>query len=238
MTIHYHGTPITPLSVLETLAGASFCVSFARPEQVERVHRIGQSVMLDNGAFTIWRQGGQLDVPGFWAWALPWLDCPTTWAVIPDVIAGDWRETAKLIAAAPRIPAHKLSPVWHLHDPIDRLLALCDEFPRVCFGSSEQYAKVGSPIWIKRTQEAFDALDPHHSYAQIHMLRGMQCCKPEWPFPFYSVDSTDVAQNHHAAKHGHHRARHMAERWDSMQCQVRWVFGPGPVQPLLIEETA
>lgn len=53
MTLHYHGTPITPRKVLEQLAGACFCVSFAEPRDVERVHQIGQSVMLDNGAFSL-----------------------------------------------------------------------------------------------------------------------------------------------------------------------------------------
>ena len=49
--IHYHGTPITPIEVLYTLAGRHFCVSHMRPEDVQRCHNIGQGVMLDNGAF-------------------------------------------------------------------------------------------------------------------------------------------------------------------------------------------
>lgn len=49
MTIHYHGTPITPRAVLDTLAGRHFCVSFAAPADVKHCHAIGQSVMLDNG---------------------------------------------------------------------------------------------------------------------------------------------------------------------------------------------
>ncbi len=223
MTVHYHGTPITPRVHLESLAGASFCVSFADGRDVVRCHQIGESVMLDNGAFTIWRKGGVMDIAGFWAWALPWLDCPTTWAVIPDVISGDWRETAKLISSAPRLPAHKIAPVWHLHDPISRLLDLCDMFPRVCFGSSEQYAEVGSAIWHQRISEAFDALVPHHSYTLIHMLRGLQCVKEGWPYPFASVDSTDIARNHssYAIPPATLRAR-----WDGMQCPVRWNTQP------------
>ncbi len=223
MTRHYHGCPITPKDVFSSLAGGSFCVSFADPRDVERAHLYGEAVMLDNGAFTIWRQGGQLDVDGFWNWALPWLDCPTTWAVIPDVIAGDWRETAKLISASPRIPVWKKVPVWHLHDPIPRLLDLAGMFPRVCFGSSAQYARVGSKVWHQRVAEAFDALQPHHSYAQIHMLRGLQCVKEGWPYPFYSVDSADIGRNYKAYK------KHPAElitRWDAMQCPIRWARQP------------
>lgn len=35
MTLHYHGCPITPTAVMLTLAGKLFCVSHARPDQVE-----------------------------------------------------------------------------------------------------------------------------------------------------------------------------------------------------------
>jgi hypothetical protein len=86
--IHYHGTPITPRATLYELAGRNFCVSFANPRDTKVVHEIGQSVMLDNGAFTIWKQGGVPDW-GAWAdWVMPWLDYPTTWCVLPDVIDG------------------------------------------------------------------------------------------------------------------------------------------------------
>lgn len=53
MTAHFHGTPITPKSVLIELTGRCFCVPFLRHEQVEWCHRNGQMVMLDNSAFSI-----------------------------------------------------------------------------------------------------------------------------------------------------------------------------------------
>jgi hypothetical protein len=49
--IHYHGTPITPRSVLFELAGRCFCVPYSDPRDVAICHEIGQSVMIDNGAF-------------------------------------------------------------------------------------------------------------------------------------------------------------------------------------------
>jgi hypothetical protein len=52
MTVHYHGTPITPAATLVKLAGRHFCVSHMRPDNVEWCHNNGQSVMLDNGAFS------------------------------------------------------------------------------------------------------------------------------------------------------------------------------------------
>lgn len=61
MTLHYHGGPITPYSVLYTLAGKCFCVSHAKPDQVAVMHQIGQSVMLDNGAFSKHTKGKPTD---------------------------------------------------------------------------------------------------------------------------------------------------------------------------------
>ena len=95
--IHYHGTPITPIATLLTLAGRHFCVSHARPSDVRRVHQIGQSVMLDNGAFSQWKRGYKPDWASYYAWCDEWLDYPTTWAVIPDEIdAGSQMQDALL----------------------------------------------------------------------------------------------------------------------------------------------
>src|SRR5438045_3309928 len=90
MTIHYHGTPITPNAELLSIAGANFCVSHFRQDQDRLCHEIGQSVMLDNGAFSAWRSGKPIeDWSAYYSWCDRWLEYPTTWAVIPDVITGD-----------------------------------------------------------------------------------------------------------------------------------------------------
>jgi hypothetical protein len=99
--LHYHGTPITPNAVLLTLAGNCFCVSHARPDQVERCHEIGQSVMLDNGAFPSGSGQAETDWPAYYAWCDRWLDYPTTWAVIPDVIDAGSQEQDALIREWP-----------------------------------------------------------------------------------------------------------------------------------------
>lgn len=215
MTIHYHGTPITPRSCLESLAGKFFCVSYAHPSDVKRCHEIGQGVMLDNGAFSIWGKGGTLDVDGFYAWAEEWLDCPTTWGVIPDIIDGNESDNEELVRSC-RLSKNKMAPVWHLHESLDYLERLVSEWPMICFGSSGEYAQVGSERWHRRVSGAFDHIWRHRP--KVHMLRGMKCCK--MPYPFYSVDSTDVARNHHAAKHGPDRAQLMAGSWDSIQCPI------------------
>jgi len=49
----------------------------------------------------------------------------------------------------------------------------------------------------------------------------MQLSGKHWPFA--SVDSTDIAQNHHLA---HKSAAQMADRWDAMQTPARWELRP------------
>lgn len=208
----YHGTPITPARHLARLEGRGFCVSFAAPEQVARCHELGP-VMLDNGAFSFWRSGKATDWPRFYDWAAAWLEHdPRTWACIPDVIDGDAAANDALIDAWPY--GDRGAPVWHLHEPIERLLELCDAFPRVCFGSSGQYATLQTPAWWARMREAWDALLPAggRPECQLHMLRGMALSNG--PFPFASVDSTDVARNH--CRYGGDVAM-MAARWATMR---------------------
>jgi hypothetical protein len=52
MTLHYHGTPLSPTSELMKLAGKCFCVPFSDSRDADRCLAIGQSVMFDNGAFS------------------------------------------------------------------------------------------------------------------------------------------------------------------------------------------
>jgi hypothetical protein len=219
--IHYHGTPITPLSVLNTLAGRCFCVSYAAPEQVRHCHDIGQSVMLDNGAFSQWKAGKPTNWPGYYAWAEQWLDFRSTWAVIPDVIDGDVDANDALIREWPH--SHRQSaPVWHMHEPIARLLRLCDRWERVCIGSSGEYATVGDDRWHTRMTDAMNQVcGDGPAPVWLHMLRGMALSGSHYPFA--SVDSTDIARNHSRPQNS---ARAMADRWDAIQCPARWSWRP------------
>lgn len=216
--IHYHGTPITGAGVLGRLAGRCFCVSYARPEQVTVCHQIGQSIMLDNGAFSLWRSGIPTDWPGCYAWCERWLQYPTTWAVIPDVIDGSVDENDALIRQWPH--GDRGAPVWHMHEPIDRLMMLADSWPRVCIGSSGAYGTVGDDPWRRRMDDAMSALCGSGPVpVWLHMLRGMSLSGSEYPFA--SVDSTDIARNHNRA---HNDALQMALRWDGRQSPAHWAY--------------
>ncbi len=217
MTIHYHGLPVTPLAVLYELAGNHFCVSHAYPEQVRIAHEIGQSVVLDNGAFSAWRQGKGVNWPSFYAWCETWFAYPNTWGIIPDVITGTEAQQDLLIRQWPH--GSSGAPVWHMHESVERLLGLIERWPRVCIGSSNEYAVVLSDMWRARMDETWNAIVKTFGRTPwIHMLRGMQLVFHPWPFA--SVDSTDVARNHNRPQNS---AKAMADRWNARQCPGIWV---------------
>jgi hypothetical protein len=218
--IHYHGTPITPITALYELAGRHFCVSHQRPDDVARVHQIGQSVMLDNGAFSKWKSGKETNWPEFYAWAEQWLSYPTTWAVIPDVIDGGSQMQDALVREWPF--GHKGAPVWHMDEPLHRLLRLVEEWPRVCVGSTGEFAAVMSPEWMRRMDEIWNEVSRGRRFLpNLHMLRGMQLSGRHWPFA--SVDSTDIGQNHNRPQN---TPRAMADRWGAMQTPGKWNQAP------------
>jgi hypothetical protein len=215
LTIHYHGTPLSPRELLWRMAGKNFCVSFASPQDAEICLRIGQSVMWDNGAFSLHTQGKAVDWSAFYAWLEPRLGHPH-WAVIPDVIDGDVADNQKLVAEWP-FSRSLGAPVWHMAEPISALIDYAGQFERICFGSSGAFWQVGSDIWSRRTDEAFNAL--HHAGLRpwVHMLRGMAVAGKRWPFA--SVDSVNVARNF---KDTNSCPEAMARTIDAVQCPVRW----------------
>ncbi len=220
--IHYHGTPITPRERLYELAGRHFCVSAAEPRDVKVCHQIGQSVMLDNGAFSFWRRNAIPEWDGYYEWAEPWLDFPTTWAVIPDDIDGDEYENDALLVAWFQRRLPKGAPVWHLHESLERLRRLAHGYERVCFGSSGQFAILGTPHWHRRVSEAFDVIaDERGRVPWVHMLRGLSLAGSHYPFA--SADSTNAARNHAGSgSRDSTPIRVLADRSDALQTPARW----------------
>lgn len=225
--IHYHGTPLTPRSELMKMAGKCFCVSYAAPNDADWCLAHGQSVMWDNGAFSAYTKGKAFDQMKFAEWVEPRLGHPH-WAVIPDVIDGSVDEQRNRIAAWPH-SSQLSAPVWHMALPIDWLLELTDNFPRVCFGSSGKYWQVGSEAWERRADEAFNAMVKRGHLPWVHMLRGLALCGDRWPFA--SADSVNVALNFKGSKsRGTPEVcpERMARNIDARQSPIKW--NPRPEQ--------
>lgn len=214
--IHYHGTPLTPREMLLRMAGKHFCVSFANPSDAQVCLDIGQSVMWDNGAFTTYTQGKEFKIDKFYEWLEPKLGHPH-WGVIPDVIGGSEEDNRTRLKTWP-FSKELGAPVWHMHMHTDYLLYLCDNYPKVCFGSSGEFWKIGTVRWQQRIDEAFTELDKKHRHIPwIHMLRGLAQAGKRWPFA--SADSVNVARNF---KDKPQCPEHMARKIDSVQCPVEW----------------
>lgn len=195
--IHYHGTPVggKRINVHRFLMGRHALVSFAHPEDIEVVAEVCQSYVLDNGAFSVWRKGGSLDVTAYTEWCRKWGRHPSCdWCLIPDVIDGTEEENDQLVEEWPR--AIRGCPVWHLHESIDRLARLCEAWPTVSFGSSGQYATPGTASWRDRMSEAMDAVCDSSGVPPCR-FHGLRMLNPAVfsSYPFTSADSTNATQN-------------------------------------------
>jgi hypothetical protein len=213
--IHYHGTPLTPRAKLMTMAGEHFCVSYWTPTDIDVCMTIGQSVMLDNGAFSAFTNGATFDPVGFAAWAEKYLGHPH-WAVIPDLIDGSVEQQRSMRKAWPH-PKELSAPVWHLGLPIDYLRELADEYPKICFGSTAQFWQIGSPAWCARMDEAFNALAKRRFLPWIHGLRMLDLGGSEYPLA--SADSVNVARNF---KCQGLEPKFMAKRIDARNTPIVW----------------
>jgi len=196
--IHYHGCPITPeADGARILKGKHAMVSFAHPSQLPMVAEVCQSFCLDNGAFSAWRSGDPVtDWSKFYEWVEFWYRNPGfDFVLIPDVIEGSEGDNDRLIQEWPFSRTVGV-PVWHLHESLDRLEKLVNEWPRISFGSSGRYERVGDRIWWGRMSEAMRVCcdDLGRPKSKLHGLRMLDPAVFT-KLPFSSADSTNVARN-------------------------------------------
>jgi hypothetical protein len=209
------------MKAIETMGGKHFCVSYARPDDLKRCLRIGQSLMLDNGAFSAKTRGLPFDRDGFYDWVEPLLAHPH-WGVVPDVIDGSEDEQREMVKSWPFRKEMGI-PVWHLGLSISYLMELCDAWGRVCFGSAGEFWQIGTSKWCHRMDEAFNALVNTYG-KQIPWVHGMRMLgQASGPWPLASADSTNVALHH--AEHLE-CAGCMAKRIDSTNPPANWKIQP------------
>jgi hypothetical protein len=233
-----YGLPLNPMSLLEQLKGASFCISYAHRARLGRqldqaIELVGEDgvLLVDNGAYTFFKEAKKTGeefktdeayLAGFGEWAGEILDrCPQAVAVIPDVIGGTWEENAKLVERATELfwgHTDRLMPIWHMHEPISYLIGLCERFGYIGIGSSDIYFDLGK-AWKGRIEEALAAIDKWEAESngayvrpRIHMMRAQ---KKAHLYPFDSSDSTNVAMNHGRHKHRPGHVAWLAERVDA-----------------------
>lgn len=234
--MHYHGGPITPTA-------AAMCawqrrhamISFAHPEQLPLAAEVAQSFALDNGAFSAWKSGVDVDWDKFLAWVHEWFQHPAfDFVLIPDVISGDEQDNDKMIRWwHTHSKCRSGVPVWHLHESLDRLDQLIRCFDRVALGSSGEYAEIGTDQWWLRMSDAMSiACDSDgRPRAKLHGLRMLNPTVFSH-IPLSSADSTNIARNigidgawarnSYAPKSKAMRAMVLAERIELHAAASRW----------------
>jgi len=242
--IHYHGLPITPATAaVSAIQGGHAFVSFAHADQLGIAIEVCQSFAIDNGAFSAWKSGNPItDWSPFYDWALDLKKVPSCdFGVIPDVIDGNEEDNDALLADCP-LPKWFGAPVWHMHESIDRLVRLANEYPRVCVGSSGQYATVGDNLWWGRMNECLIEICDEKN-RPICKLHGLRMLNPAvfGKLPLASADSTNIGRNVGIDKHwnGNYtpptkeaRAMVMRQRIESVNAPSTWQ--PQPVQEFLL----
>lgn len=228
-----HGTPITPIRLLENMRGESFCVSHFAPAQLDMCINLmrgqhDQVLILDNGAYSHWQAGGgSIDREKFWTWANEAQGrCDHAVAVIPDVIEGSEQDNLLECSWAVREGMadypERCMAIWHLDDSIEQLKTFCRLFNFVGLGSCAEFdVQKNKAGYLARLREASAVIDyVEMRYARrpwIHLMRGLGM------FPkairFESADSCNVAMNHHRYRdsEGENRAQFIADRtWNKV----------------------
>lgn len=195
--IKYHGGPITPdKAAIEAWRDGHAMISFANQQQVELAFEYAAEVALDNGAYSLWGKGSRVDVPAYIEFVETWRKHPAFgWCIIPDVIDGEEDENTQLIQDWP-LQNYISVPVWHLHESLDKLGWLCDDFPRVAIGSSGEFSDIGTERWKTRISEAMEVCCDADGYpiTRLHGLRQMDNDVTS-NVPYSSVDSCNIARN-------------------------------------------
>lgn len=234
--IHYHGLPITPeTAALSAIGGGHAFVSFKTPHQLAIVAEACQSFAIDNGAFSAWRAGAPItNWAPFYEWAAQCKLIPSCdFAVVPDVIDGSEADNDALLSDWP-LPRWFGAPVWHMHESLDRLERLASAWPRVCIGSSGEFASIGTAAWWGQIARAMRVVcdDDGRPMCKLH---GLRMLNPEifTRLPFASADSTNIGRNvgidqawrgTYTPPTKEARALLMRQRIESQNAPARWGF--------------
>lgn len=198
--IHYHGTPMSGSNdeAARFLKGRHALVSFAAQQNLPIVADLCQSFALDNGAYSAWRRGLDVQWADYYAWVREWCLHPGfDFAIIPDVIDGDENSNDALVSDFQQAGLARYGcPVWHLHESIGRLVRLAHDWPRVALGSSGQWSTPGTPDWWLRMSDAMRAICDRHG-RPVTKLHGLRMLNPTVfsALPLSSADSTNAAVN-------------------------------------------
>jgi len=206
--IHYHVLPITPETLLVDMKNKHLLINFVYNYQIELAIEFASSIIIDNGAFSVWKSGKKVDWDKFYTWLEKYIHSPRLdFFFIPDKICGTEKENDILIKEC---PFKNGVPIWHTNESLDRLERLTNEHQRIAIGSSAEH-RLKTIEWWGRMSEAFDTIcNEGKPRCKVHGLR-MLDKEIVSSFPFSSGDSSSVARHsspdHHIPNIKNIRAR-------------------------------
>lgn len=198
--IHYHGTPIggPRIDAIRFLSGRHALIPFAHPCDLGAALDVCQSICLDNSAFTYWKQGGEVDVPGYFKWVESIAGHPALdWCLVPDTITGSEADNDELEREWLALQSKAEGVVvWHLHESLERLDRLVSSYRMVALGSSGEWSNPGTSAWWDRMAQAMAVACDSRGVPRAK-LHGLRMLDPEvfTRLPLASADSTNAAQN-------------------------------------------
>jgi hypothetical protein len=242
--IHYHGLPINPqTAAAAAVSGGHAFVSFYDAQPLGLAVEACQSFAIDNGAFSAWKRGQPIDDWGaYYSWAAACKKVPSCdFAVVPDVIDGTEADNDALLAEWP-LPRWFGAPVWHMHESLDRLERLASAWPRICIGSSGEFATIGTAPWWGQIARAMRVLCDDDGQPLVR-LHGLRMLNPEvfTRLPFASADSTNIGRNvgidqrwtgAYSPPTKEARAALMRARIEAQNAPARWSFIVPEFQPI------
>lgn len=202
--IKYHGTPITPKKVFyDMMPSRNGLVSFVNTQDINKILEVCDKIMLDNGAFTIWNKTKtpKRDWMDYYEWVRMYYPRITNF-IIPDIIEGTEEDNNNLLLEVPSDLIDKGIPVWHFNESLGRLQNMIRKYNYIAFGSSSDISHCGTKPqrikWEEKMKEVMEicCYSDGTPKIKIHMLRCLDK-RVFTRFPFYSGDSTNVAQNHY-----------------------------------------
>lgn len=194
--IHYHGGPITPdTCAIKAWKSRHAFISFAHSKQINLASEICQSFALDNGAFTFWKTGKDINWTSYYDFIAKWKNHPRfDFAIIPDVIDGGEQANDDLLECWP----HSMSgvPVWHMNESDERFVRLCNQYPRVAIGSCGEYDVKNPRKALMKLRDIIRHVVDEYGYpiCKLHGLRMLNKSIFQY-IPLASADSTNVARN-------------------------------------------
>ena len=171
-------------------------MSFAHPGQIELAAAICQSFALDNGAFSLWKQGRETDWPGVLRVVRRsgWRTRRATGLSSPTSSSGSEDENDTLLGEWPF--GHRGVPVWHLNESAGPpCRGWPREWPRVALGSAAEW-DVSNAVEVPGAPLCRPACDlpSGQPVVKLHGLR-MLSHRIVTSVPLASADSPNVARN-------------------------------------------